>query len=100
MLLLPKCGHERLFNKNGLHICLLRDDRVASHSEARPFFPVLETCHKSAASGGPLLLFTDGVIEYVFGRVELLGGLMITDGGGLELFQRPSWLQVLCWLGQ
>ena len=62
----------------------------------------IETCHKLVSSGRPMLLIKDGLIECVFGRVQVFGGLMITDGGGdgLELRQRPSWLEVLLGFGQ
>ncbi len=62
----------------------------------------IEICHTPASSGGPMLLFKDTLIQCVFGRVQVLGGLIVTDGGGdgLELRQRPSWLEVLLGFGQ
>lgn len=49
-----------------------------------------------------MLLFKDGLIECVFGRIQLFRGLIVTAGGGdgLELLQRPFWLQVLLGLGE
>ena len=49
-----------------------------------------------------MVLFKDGLIELVLGRVQVFGGLMIIacGGDGVELLQRPSWFEVLCRLGQ
>ncbi len=49
-----------------------------------------------------MFLIKDGLIEFVFGRVQVFGGLIITDCGGnvIELLKRPSWLEVLRRLGQ
>ena len=49
-----------------------------------------------------MLLFKDGLIECVFGHLQLFRGLIVTDGGGdgLKLLQCPFWLQVLLGLGQ
>ena len=42
-----------------------------------------------------MVLFKDGLIECVFGRIQVFGGLMIADyrGDGLVLVQPPSWLE-------
>ncbi len=49
-----------------------------------------------------MLLFKDGLIEFMFGRFQVFGGLIITDcdGNVIELLKRPSWLEVLRRLGQ
>ena len=49
-----------------------------------------------------MVLFKDGLIECVLGRIQVFRGLMIIDcgGDGLELLPCPSWFEVLCRLGQ
>ena len=49
-----------------------------------------------------MLLFKDGLIECVFGRVQVFGGLILTDCGGdvIELLKCPSWFEGVLGFGQ
>ncbi len=44
-----------------------------------------------------MFLFKDGLIAFVFGRVQVFGGPIITDGGGdvIEWLNCPSGFEVL-----
>ena len=49
-----------------------------------------------------MILFKDGLIERVFGRLQLFRGLMVAKcgGDGLELLECPFWLEVLLGFGE